>query len=438
MSKEYKLDVLKNNKAYNDTILALWSGQGMYQDYLASALLIIGYDLRQNFDEMCMMDIGQNDAGTNKVIQLHGRDKSLILWYTNGDIIPIVAKYEEGNLLFSVYSHENESLKGYVDGLLTKDLYGASDEVFNKLVDLATSQDSPLSDKIEGDWAYTLRSANMLQDLVEILDDPQNMTTDIPQSLTDIFELLKRESNKEINLPSGAPEDIEGFMPIEHYLPKVHYSEGSSAYYQYKSLIVGSVRRENSRYSDGTRIAISKDLKEVKVYDDKGLSYLVPIMKNDKDFESCGIINAEDKFLKDLDFLIEIAKRSNKLYAELGDLKGAEFTEAEVIWGRVNLHFKKTNWNTNKVVEGTLLFKSDYTDYTITFKTSIKGVSQKLKLSDEEVLVLPASPLEYTKTLHTNGKDVAQAFHVGLYYVESVKLADLLQTNGLLVQEDKE
>lgn len=279
MSKEYKLDILKNNKIYNDTILALWSGKATYQDYLATAMLIMGYDLRQNFDEMSMRDIGQNNAGTNKVIQLHGRDKSLILWYTNGDIIPIVAKYEEGNLLFSIYGHENVYLKGYVDGLSTKDLYGASDEVFNKLMDLATSQDSPLSDKIEGDWVYTLRNANMLQDLIEIMDDPQNMTTDIAQSLTDIFELLKSESNKEINLPSGATEDIEGFMLVEHYLPKLSYSEGSSAYHQYKSLIVGSVRSENGEYADGSRIVISKDLKEIKVYDDKGLSYPVPIMK---------------------------------------------------------------------------------------------------------------------------------------------------------------
>ena len=437
MSKEYKLDVLKNNKSYNDTLLSLWSGKATYQEYLATAMMIMGYDLRQNIDDLTMMDIGQNSAGTNKVIQLHGKAKSLILWYTNGDIIPIVAKFEEGNLLFSIYNHENTYLKGYVDGLSTKDLYGASDEVFEKLMELATSQDSPLSDKIDGDWAYTLRNVNMGSDLVEIMNDPQNMTTDIAKSLTDIYELLKSESNKEVNLPSGAPEDIEGFMPIEHYLPKVHYSEGSSAYHQYKSFIVGSVRRENSQYSDGTRIVISKDLKEIKVYDDKGLSYPITIMKNGEDFESCGIINAEDKFLKDLDFLIEIAKRSNKLYAELRDLKGAEFTEAEVIWGRVNLHFKKTNWNNNKVVEGTILFKSDYTDYTITFKASVKGVSQKLKLSDEEVLVLPSSPLEYTKTVHVDNSDVAQAFHVGLSYVESAKLADLLQTNGLLVQ-DKE
>lgn len=437
MSNEYKLDVLKENKVYNDTILALWSGQAMYQDYLASAMLIIGYDLRQNFDEMCMMDIGQNSAGTNKVIQLHGRDKSLILWYTNGNVIPIVAKYKEGNLLFSIYNHENTYLKGYIDGLSTKDLYGASDEVFNKLLELATSQDSPLSDKIDGDWAYTLRNANMLQDLIEIMDDPQNMTTDIAQSLTDIFELLKSKSNKEINLPSGAPEEIEGFLTIKHYLPELHYSEGSSAYHQYKSLIVGSVSGENSRYSDGSRIVISKDLKEIEVYDDKGLSYPVSIMENGKDFESHSIVSTQDKFLRDLDFSVEIAKRSNELYAELGDLKGVELTSAEVIWGRVNLYFKKTNWNTNKIVEGTITFKPDYTDYSITFKTTVEGVSQKLKLSEEEVLVLPTSPLEYTKTVNTNVGDVSQAFHVGLYYVESVKLADLLQTSGLLVQDKK-
>lgn len=437
MSRQYKLDVLKNNKTYNDTILSLWSGQAMYQDYLASAMLIIGYDLRQNFDELCMMDIGQNNAGTNKVIQLHGRNKSLILWYTNGDVIPIVAKYEEGNLLFSVYSHENESLKGYVDGLLTKDLYDASKEVFEKLLELATSQDSPLSDIVEGDWAYTLRNVNILQDLVEILDDPQNMTTDIPQSLTDIYELLKSESNKEINLPSGAPEVI-GFLNMEHHLPKLTYSVGAStSYSQYKRLIAGSVKGENGRYADGTRIILSKDLSEVRVYDDKGLYYPVPILGLSEDFDSLSIENTQNKFLSDMDFSVDIAKRANELYSELGDLKGAEFTSAEVIWGRVNLYFKKTNWNTNKVVEGTITFKLEYTDYTITFKTSVEGVSQKLKLSDEDVLVLPTSPLEYTKTVRTKVGDVSQAFHVGLYYVESAKLADLLQTNGLLVQDKK-
>ena len=437
MSKEYKLDMLKENKTYNDTLLSLWSGRATYQEYLATAMVIMGYDLRQNFDDLCMMDLGQNNAGTNKVIQLHGRDKSLVLWYTDGDIIPIVAKYERGNLIFSIYNHSNEYLKGYVDGLSTEDLYGASDEIFDKLLDLATSQDSPLSEKVSGKWEYYLRNETMADHLVEVMYDPQNMTTDIAQSITDIFELLKSESNKEISLPSGEPEVI-GFLNVQHHLPRITYSVGAStSYFQYKRLIAGSVKGENGRYADGTRIILSKDLTEVRVYDDKGLYYPVPILGLDEDFNSLGIENTQNKFLKDMDFSVEIAKRANELYSELGDLKGAEFTSAEVIWGRVNLYFKKTNWNTNKVVEGSITFKLDLIDYTITFKTTVKGVSQKLKLSDEEVLVLPTSSLEYTKTVHTKSKDVAQAFHVGLYYVESVKLADILETNGLLVQ-DKE
>lgn len=437
MSKEYKLDMLKENKTYNDTLLSLWSGRATYQEYLATAMVIMGYDLRQNFDDLCMMDLGQNNAGTNKVIQLHGRDKSLVLWYTDGDIIPIVAKYERGNLIFSIYNHSNEYLKGYVDGLSTEDLYGASDEIFGKLLDLATSQDSPLSEKVSGKWGYTLRNETMADNLVEVMYDPQNMTTDIAQYLSDIFELLKSESNKEINLPSGAPEDIEGFMTVEHYLPKLHYSEGSSAYHQYKSLIVGSVRSENGRYSDGTRIALSKDLKEVEVYDDKGLSYPVPIMKNNEDFESYNIDSTQGKFLRGLDSVIELAKRANELYSKIGDLKGAEFTGAEVFSEGAELRFKKTNWTTNKVVDGTIKFKPDSTEYVITFKSYVKGVSQKLKLSEEETLVLPPSPLEYIKTVHVLFEDVAQVFHAGLSYVESAKLADILETNGLLVQDEE-
>ena len=435
MSKEYKLDMLKENKTYNDTLLSLWSGRATYQEYLASAMVIMGYDLRQNFDDLCMMDLGQNNAGTNKVIQLHGRDKSLVLWYTDGDIIPIVAKYERGNLIFSIYNHSNEYLKGYVNGLSTRDLYEASDEIFGKLLDLATSQDSLLSEKVSGKWEYSLRNETMADHLVEVMYDPQNMTTDIARSLTNIFELLKSESNKEINLPSGAPEDIEGFMTVEHYLPKLYYSEGSSAYHQYKSLIVGSIRSENGRYSDGTRIALTKDLKEVEVYDDKGLSYPVPIMKNDEDFESYDIGSTQGKFLRDLDSVIELAKRANELYSKIGDLRGAEFTGAEVFSEGAELRFKKTNWTTNKVVDGTIKFKPDSTEYVITFKSFVKGVSQKLKLSDEEVLVLPTSPLEYINTVHVLFEDVTQAFHVGISYVESAKLADLLQTNSLLVQD---
>ena len=125
------------------------------------------------------------------------------------------------------------------------------------------------------------------------------------------------------------------------------------------------------------------------------------------------------------------------MYSKIGDLKGAEFTGAEVFSEGAELYFKKTNWTTNKVVDGTIKFKPDSTEYVITFKSHVKGVSQKLKLSDEEVLVLPSSPLEYTKTVHVLFEDVAQAFHVVLSYVESAKLADLLQTNSLLVQ-DKE
>lgn len=437
MSNEHKLDVLKENKVYNDTILALWSGCAIYPDYLASAMLIIGYDLRQNFDEMSMMDIGQNNAGTNKVIQLHGRDKSLILWYTNGDVIPIVAEYKEEELTFTLYSHESEVLKGYVDCLTTKDVYADGEAIFNKLLNIITEYVTPLATKLLLP-EYKLSQNDILQALLEIMDDPQNMTTDIAQSLTDIYELLKSESNKEINLPSGTSE-VVGFLNIEHHLPKIPYSVGASTLYsQYKRLIAGSVKGENGRYADGTRIILSKDLKEVEVYDDKGLSYHVLIMQNGKDFESYGITDTQDKFLKDLDSAIALAERSNKLYGNLGDLKGTEFISAEVFGDRVELLFKKTNWNTNKAVVGTITLKRQYTDCIITFTTNVKGVSQKLKLSDEETIVLPSSPLEFTKTVHVDSSDVSQAFHVGLYYVESAKLADLLQTNGLLVQDKKD
>ena len=436
MSSEYKLDVLKENKVYNDTILALWSGNAMYQDYLASAMLIMGYDLRQNFDEMSMMDIGQNSAGTNKVIQLHGRDKSLILWYTDGDVIPIVAEYKEEELTFSLYGHESEVLKGYIDCLTTKDVYADGESIFNKLLNIVTEYASPLATKLLLQ-EYKLSQNDILPSLLEIMDDPQNMTTDIPQSLTDIFELLKSESNKEINLPSGEPE-VVGFLNVKHRLPEMTYSVGASKpYSQYKRLIAGSVNGENGRYVDGTRIVLSKDLSEVRVYDNKGLYYPIPILGLVEDFGSLGIENTQNKFLKDMDFSIKVAERANRLYNELGDLKGAEFTSAEVLGDEAELSFKKTNWTTNKAVEGTIKFKPGYINYAISFKTIVKGVSQKLKLSDEEVLVLPTSPLKFTKTVKTEVGKVAQSFHVGLHYVESAKLADILQTNGLLVQDNK-
>ena len=436
MSKEYKLDLLKEDKVYNDTILALWSDCAIYPDYLASALIIIGYDLRQNFNEMSMMDIGQNNAGTNKVIQLHGRDKSLILWYTNGDVIPIVAEYVEGELTFTLYSHESEVPKGYIDCLTTKDVYADGESIFNKLLNIITEYASPLATKLLLP-EYKLSQNDILQALIEIMDDPQNMTTDVPQSLADIHELLK-ESNKEIDLPSSKSEKVDGLI-IGHHIPRMVYGRTKSAYDKYRYFVDTTVRTKNSSYySDGTRIILSKDLSGVRVYDDKGLYYPVPLLELDSDFESYDIDYTHGEFLRWLEYNIELAKRSNELYAKLGDLKGAEFTHAEVLQGKVHLHFKKTNWNTNKVVEGTIYFQLNDPGYTITFKTSVKGVSQKLKLSDEGVLVLPSSPLEFTKTVHVLAEDVIQAFHVGLYYVESAKLADLLQTNGLLVQEDEE
>lgn len=433
MSKEHKLDLLKEDKVYNDTILALWSDCAIYPDYLASALIIIGYDLRQNFNEMSMMDIGQNNACTNKVIQLHGRDKSIILWYTNGDVIPLVAEYKEGELTFALYSHESEVLKGYIDCLTTKDVYADGESIFNKLLNIITEYASPLATKLLLP-EYKLSQNDILQALLEIMDDPQNMTTDVPQSLKDIHELLK-DSNKEIDLPSSKSEKIDG-LTIGHHIPRMVYGRTKSAYDKYRYFVDNMVRTKNSSYySDGTRIILSKDLSEVRVYDDKGLYYPVPLLELASDFESYDIDYTHGEFLRWLEYNIELAKRSNELYAKLGDLKGAEFTHAEVLQGKVHLHFKKTNWNTNKVVEGTIYFQLNDPGYTITFKTSVKGVSQKLKLSDEEVLVLPSSPLEFTKTIHVLAEDVIQAFHVGLYYVESAKLADLLQTNGLLVQD---
>lgn len=435
MSKDYILDELKENKNYNNTVLALWSGQATFEDYLASAMLIMGYDLRQNIDDLTMMDIGQNSAGTNKVIQLHGRDKSLILWYTNGEIIPIMAEYKEDKLSFTLYEHNSEILKGYIEGLTSKDGWGLSDSEFDKLVNLVTEFTSPLSSKV-GLLNYKIYHYDMLSALTAIMDDSANMTTNIGQSLTDLHELFKT-GRVIVNLPSSNSEEVEG-ITIRHHLGKMEYSATRSAYDRYKYFVWMMVMTKNQNYySDGSRIVMSKDLKEIEVYDDKGLSYTQPILELDRDFENYPIDYTHGEFLRWLEWNIDLAKRANELYAELGDLKGANFELAEVVQGKAKLHFKKTNWNVNKTVEGTIYFQLNDPGYTITFKSCVKGVSQKLKLSDEETLVLPSSSLEYTKTVHVLAEDVAQAFHVGLYYVESAKLADLLQTNGLLVQNEE-
>lgn len=435
MSKDYLLDELKENKNYNNTVLALWSGQAMFEDYLASAMLTMGYDLRQNIDDLTMMDLGQNSAGTNKLIELHGKDKSLILWYTDCQVFPIVAEYREGKLSFTLYNHESTYLKGYVDGLSEQDFRNADESVFNKLVELATEEESPLASKV-GLLSYKIYHYDLLSALTTIMDDGANMTTNIGQSLTDIHELFKT-GRVIVNLPSSKSEEVEG-ITIGHHLGRMNYTPTKSAYDKYRYFIYMMVMTKNqNNYSDGSRIVISKDLSEIEVYDDKGLSYSLPILELDSDFEHYAINYTHGEFLRLLEYNIELAKRSNGLYSELGDLKGADFTHAEVLQGKVHLHFKKTNWNTNKVVEGTIYFQLNDPGYTITFKSSVKGVSQKLKLSDEETLVLPSSPLEFTKTVHVLAEDVAQAFHVGLYYVESAKLADILQTNGLLVQDEK-
>lgn len=435
MSKDFLLDELKENKNYNNTVLALWSGQAMFEDYLASAMLTMGYDLRQNIDDLTMMDIGQNNSGTNKLIELHGKDKSLILWYTDCQVFPIVAEYRGGKLSFTLYNHESTYLKGYVDGLSEEDLRNADESVFNKLLELATEEASPLASQV-GLLSYKIYHYDMLSALTSIMDDSANMTTNIGQSLTDIHELFKT-GRVIVNLPSSKSEEVEG-ITIGHHLGQMNYTPTKSAYDKYRYFIYMMVMAKNQNdYSDGSRIVISKDLSEIEVYDDKGLSYTLPILELDSDFESYDIEYTHGEFLRWLEYNIELAKRSNKLYAELGDLKGADFTHAEVLQGKVHLRFKKTNWNTNKVVEGTIYFQLNDPGYTITFKSSVKGVSQKLKLSDEEVLVLPSSPLEFTKTVHTTSEYVAQAFHVGLYYVESAKLDDILETNGLLVQDKK-
>lgn len=435
MSKDYLLDELKENKNYNNTVLALWSGQAMFEDYLASAMLTMGYDLRQNIDDLTMMDIGQNNAGTNRLIELHGKDKSLILWYTDCQVFPIVAEYRAGRLSFTLYNHESSYLKGYVDGLSEEDFRNEDESVFNKLLELATKEASPLASQV-GLLSYKIYHYGMLSALTSIMDDSANMTTNIGQSLTDIHELFKTR-RVIVNLPSSKSEEVEG-ITIGHHLGQMNYTPTKSAYDKYRYFIYMMVMTKNQNdYSDGSRIVISKDLSEIEVYDDKGLSYSLPILGLDSDFEHYDIDYTHGEFLRWLEYSIELAKRSNKLYAELGDLKGADFTHAEVLQGKVHLHLKKINWNTNKVVEGTIYFQLNDPGYTITFKSSVKGVSQKLKLSDKEVLVLPSSPLEFTKMVHTTSEDIAQAFHVGLYYVESAKLADILETNGLLVKDKK-
>lgn len=219
MSKEYKLDQLKKDKVYNETLLSLWSGSAAYQDLLATAMLTMGYELRQHND--CFMDLGQNEKESNKVIQLHGKNQSLVLWYAEGYegaeyLIPILVTKEGTTLDFSLYNHENKKLMKYLEELTTKELYNAGDSVFDKLVELVTSERSPLEEKI-GLSDYTLNSSDFLRILGILKNDPENTTTEIELALVDIYELLKGESNKEICIPVNVEE---GEPEISPYLFK--------------------------------------------------------------------------------------------------------------------------------------------------------------------------------------------------------------------------
>lgn len=162
MSKEYKLDQLKKDKVYNETLLSLWSGSATYQDLLATTMLTMGYELRQHND--CFMDLGQNEKESNKVIHLHGKNQSLVLWYAERYegaeyLIPILVTKEGTTLDFSLYNPENKKLMKYLEELTTKELYNAGDSVFDKLVELVTSEHSPLEEKI-GLSDYTLNSSD--------------------------------------------------------------------------------------------------------------------------------------------------------------------------------------------------------------------------------------------------------------------------------------
>ena len=426
MSKEYKLDQLKKDKVYNDTLLSLWSGSATYQDLLATAMLSFGYELRQHND--CFMDLGQNEKESNKVIQLHGKNQSLVLWYAEGYegaeyLIPILVTKEGTTLDFSLYNHENKKLMKYLEELTTKELYNAGDSVFDKLVELVTSERSPLEEKI-GLSDYTLNSSDFPRILGILKNDPENTTTEIELALVDIYELLKGESNKEICIPVNVEE---GELEISPYLPKLTSFVTQPESFRYKEQVHWFVKHYNDSYSDGTRIILSKDLKDIEVYDDKGLCYRVPIQKEDSDYN----------FSNALGFIVPLVEHANKLYLLLGDLEGTEFTTAEVLSDKVKLSFEKVNRKTNKKVTGALYFSFSFSLHALTFQTELKGGSVTLQLKDGEVLTLPYQPMKFSKTIDSYETEVAENFNRGMDYMETVTLEDLLRNNNLLEDTNK-
>lgn len=427
MSKEYKLDQLKKEKVYNDTLLSLWAGKANYQDLLATVMLTMGYELRQHDD--CFMDLGQNEKESNKVIQLHGKNQSLVLWFTGGYenaeyLIPILVTKEGTTLDFSLYNHENKKLMGYLEELTIKELYNAGDSVFDKLVELVTSERSPLEEKI-GLSDYTLNSSDFLRILGTLKNDPENTTTEIELALVDIYELLKGESNKEVYIPIDL---VEGGPEISPYLPKLTSFVIQSESFRYKDKVNWFVKHYNDSYSDGTRIILSKNFKNIEVYDDKGLCYYVPILEEDSGHSP----------YNDLGFIIPLVEHANELYSRLGDLNGAKFTSSELSNDVVKLSFAKTtDWRFNKKITGALYFSLSLSFHAFTFQTELKGDSVNLQLEEGEVLTLPFQPMRFSKTIDSYETEVAKDFQKGMGYMETVTLEDLLRGNNLLADMDK-
>lgn len=427
MSKVYKLDQLKEDKVYNETLLSLWSGSATYQDLLATVILTMGYELRQHDDSF--MDLGQNEKESNKVIQLHGKNQSLVLWYAEGYegaeyLIPILVTKDGVTLNFKLYNHKNKLLVEYLDELTTKDLYNAGDSVFDKLVKLATLERSPLEEEI-GLFDYTLNSSDLVRILRILKNDPENMTTKIELALVDIFELLKSESNKEVYIPIDL---VEGGPEIEPYLPKLTSFVTQSESIRYKEQVHWFVKHYNDSYSDGTRIILSRDLKDIEVYDDKGLYYPVPIQKEGSDYD----------FSNTLGFIVPLAEHANELYSKLGDLEGVKFTDVEVLPDKVKLSFEKTtDWRFNKKITGALYFSFSFSLHALTFQTELVGDFVNLQLEKGEVLTLPFHPIKFSKTIDSYETEVAENFVRGMDYMETVTLEDLLRDNNLLESTDK-
>lgn len=427
MSKEYKLDQLKKDKVYNETLLSLWSGSATYQDLLATAMLTMGYELCQHND--CFMDLGQNEKESNKVIQLHGKNQSLVLWYAEGYegaeyLIPIWVTKDGVTLNFKLYNHKNKLLMEYLEELTTKELYNAGHSVFDKLVELVTSERSPLEEKI-GLSDYTLNSSDFLRILGILKDDPENTTTEIELALVDIYELLKDESNKEVYIPVDLEE---GGPKISPYLSELTSFVTQLESFRYKEQVNWFVKHYNDSYSDGTRIILSRDLKDIEVYDDKGLCYPVPIQKEDSDYN----------FSNALGFIVPLAEHANELYSRLGDLEGVKFIDAEVLPDKVKLSFEKTtDWRFNKKITGALYFDLSLSLHGFTFQTELKGGSVNLQLRDGEVLTLPYQPMKFSKTIDSYETEVAENFNRGMDYMETANIEDLLRHNSLLADTDK-